>query len=148
MLELSQTFRLVNTYHLFAAVTRERIEPEIQIQVNGTWVAHDLRYKPGDPNRAPPFVAPHQPRVDFLLWFYGLAFERRQPIYVATLLSRLCEDPDAMTPLFKSPLPRTPDAVRIVFWSYRFTSPAEKTASGSWWTRRELHATPPLPCPR
>jgi hypothetical protein len=148
LLQLSQSFRVVNTYHLFAAITRARIEPELQLQVGSEWIAADLRYKAGDPARAPRFVAPHQPRVDFLLWFYGLAFQRRQPVYVANLLARLCEDPDAVATLFESHLPRAPAAVKIVFWDYRFTAPTEKRASGAWWTRREIGSTSTLPCAR
>ncbi|MBC8132935.1 MAG: lipase maturation factor family protein, partial [Deltaproteobacteria bacterium] len=146
--EASQIFRVVNSYHLFAAVTRERIEPEIQIQQDAAagWTAYHLAYKPGDPADAPRFVAPHQPRVDFLLWFYGLASQRRQPTYVAELLARLCEDPAAVAPLFQSPPPPSPTAVRIVFWQYRFTSAAEKRSGSGWWNRRELGATPPLKC--
>ena len=52
----------------------------------------------GAPARAPPFVAPHQPRVDFRLWFYGLSYRRGMPAYVATLLERLCTDPEAIQP--------------------------------------------------
>jgi lipase maturation factor 1 len=148
VLELSQTFRVVNTFHLFAAVTRERIEPEIQTRVNDTWTPLAFHYKPGDPKRPPPFVAPHQPRVDFLLWFYGLGYQRRQPIYVTDLLARLCEDPAAVAPLFESPLPDAPQAVRIVFWDTRFTSAAQKRATGAWWSRREIASTPPFPCSR
>ncbi len=162
VLEWSQTFRIVNTFHLFAAVTRERIEPEIQVQAqahghghaqteaqtqtDGDWVAYHLRYKPGDPLRAPRFVAPHQPRVDFLLWFYGLAYQRRQPAYAGELLSRLCGDPSAVAPLFRSAPSLPPRAVRIVFWDYRFTSAAEKRVTGAWWKRREIASTQPLVC--
>jgi hypothetical protein len=147
VLEISQTFRVVNTYHLFAAVTRQRVEPELQIQVGGLWRARDLRYKPGEVSSAPPFVAPHQPRVDFLLWFYGLAYERRQPTYVAALLTRLCEDPAAVESLFSKPAP-VPDAVRLVFWDYQFTSRSEKRATGNWWTRRQVGETQPFACGR
>ena len=106
MLERNWRFHLVNTYHLFASITRERIEPEFQTLADGpieareaddaAWTAQHLRHKPGDVTRAPDFVAPHQPRVDFRLWFYGLAFQRRPPAYVTTLLERLCEDPPAV----------------------------------------------------
>jgi hypothetical protein len=148
VLELAQTFRLVNTYHLFASVTRERIEPQLEALEAGSWRELDLRYKPGDPRRPPPFVAPHQPRVDFQLWFYGLAHRGRAPIYVATLLGRMCEDPDAVAALFAAAPPRAPEAVRIRFWDYRFTSRDEMLATRAYWTRREIGATAPLPCPR
>jgi hypothetical protein len=145
-LELAEPLRVINTYHLFAAVTRDRIEPEFQVERAGRWTALDFKYKAGPVDRAPPFVAPHQPRVDFLLWFYGLSFARRQPAYVANLLARLCEDPEAVAPLFTNPPPRDVHAVRIVFWDYRFTSPAERHATSAWWTRREIQTSPPFAC--
>ena len=49
-------------------------------------------------------VAPHQPRVDFQLWFHGLAV-RSVPAYVATLLDRLCHNAEAVQPLFADALP-------------------------------------------
>jgi hypothetical protein len=139
-------FRVVNAYHLFAAITRERIEPEVQTLEDGQWTPHDLAYKPGDPTRAPPFVAPHQPRVDFLLWFYGLSSRRGIPPYVGALLSRLCSDPEAVAGLFPAPLPERPTAARIAFYRYHFTTPAERRATGAWWRREWVGATPPLGC--
>jgi hypothetical protein len=150
VLEVDQSLRLINTYHLFQAITRDRIEPEFQTSADGgqTWTAHDLRHKAGDPARAPDFVAPHQPRVDFQLWFYGLAFERREPAYVAMLVERMCNDPAAVGPLFRAALPEHPDAVRIVYWRYSFTTRAERRATGAWWRRETVGATRAVPCDR
>ncbi|HEY4184953.1 MAG TPA: lipase maturation factor family protein [Polyangia bacterium] len=148
VLELSQTYRLVNPYHLFGAVTRDRIEPEFQVQTTerGDWAALAFKYKPGPVDRAPPFVAPHQPRVDFLLWFYGLSFARRQPGYVSGLLAKLCEEPGAVAALFTAPPPGNVRAVRIVFWDYRFTSSDERRATGAWWTRHPVQTSTPVRC--
>jgi hypothetical protein len=147
----------VNTYHLFAAVTRERIEPEFQTLAEGSpealadddaaWVPQHLRHKPGDARRAPDFVAPHQPRVDFQLWFYGLRFRQREPAYVSALVERMCEDPAGVQPLFRAPLPRHPAAVRIVYWQYTFASSAERRATGAWWRRARVAVSRGVPCP-
>lgn len=140
-------FRIVNSYHLFGHITRTRIEPEFQTSDDGaTWLAHDLRHKPGNTHRRPDWVAPHQPRVDFQLWFYGLGYHSGAPQYVVTLLERLCRDPDAVQPLFAKPLPPHPRAVRIVFWNYRFTTADERRRDGSWWTRSAVDATQTIPC--
>jgi hypothetical protein len=162
LVELSYRFRLVNTYHLFASITRERIEPELQTLAEGAdlaradedsadvqarWTAQDLWHKPGAPRRAPDFVAPHQPRVDFQLWFYGLAFRRREPAYVSTLVERMCEDPPAVQPLFRQPLPPRPAAVRLVYWQYQFASAAEHRATGAWWRRARVAMSRAIPCP-
>ncbi len=140
---LYEPWRLINTYHLFGHITRERIEAELQVESDGMWRALDLRYKPGDVRRAPEIVAPHQPRVDFQLWFYGLGFRHGTPEYVAALLDRLCHDPAAVQPLFTQALPAHPESARIAFWRYRFSPPGQ---AGAWWTREALGTTRALPC--
>lgn len=140
---LYQPFRIINTYHLFGHITEERIEPEFQTFDGELWTAHALRYKPGPLDRAPPFVAPHQPRVDFRLWFYGLSYARRTPSFVTGLLQKLCRDPAAVRSLFSEPLPSSPRAVRIVFARYRYSEPGEGDA---YWTRDWRGATPSIPC--
>ncbi len=140
-------FRLVNTYHLFGHITRARIEPELQTTDDGTtWVAHDFRHKPGDPMRRPDWVAPHQPRVDFQLWFYGLSYKSGAPEYVTALIERLCRDPSAVQPLFRAPLSPHPKAARIVYWQYHFTTAAERRATGAWWKREPVDVTDTVPC--
>ena len=142
-----QPLRLINNYHLFAAITRERIEPEFQTRTDDAqWTAHHLHHKPGDPLRRPDWVAPHQPRVDFQLWFHGLSFRRNTPAYVTVLVDRLCHDPAAVASLFTSPLPRSPATVRIAYWQYHFTTPAERQKSGAWWRRELLGAIRPIDC--
>jgi lipase maturation factor 1 len=156
LFELNQRFRLVNSYHLFASVTRERIEPQFETrdvaltpaEDDAAWTERDLRYKPGDPRRAPGFVAPHQPRVDFQLWFYGLAFQRREPPYVTALVEKLCNDAASVQPLFRDPLSPHPTAVRIVYWQYKLASAAERRASGLWWQRARAAESRAIDCSR
>jgi len=52
---------------------------------------------------------PHQPRVDFRLWFYGLAYRGAPPGYV----DALCWDSRAIAPLFAQRPPES--AVRLAF---------------------------------
>jgi len=139
-------YRVVNTYHLFGHITRERIEPEFQTFDGFVWAPHHMHYKAGPLDRDPPFVAPHQPRVDFLLWFYGLSFSQRTPHYVASLLERMCDAPDTVQNLFVDPLPERPQAVRVVFSRYQFTSPEEREETGGIWKRSWVGALNELPC--
>jgi len=148
MVEIAETYRLIDTYHLFAAVTRERIEAEFQVQAgdSDSWTALVFKYKPGPVDRPPAFVAPHQPRVDFLLWFYGLAFARRQPAYVSGLLGSLCDDPGAVASLFTSAPPADIRSVRLAFWDYRFTTADQRRATGDWWVRHLVQTSAPIRC--
>jgi hypothetical protein len=147
--------RIANVYHLFGHITRERIEPQFETRDGGNWTEHDLRYKPSDVYRRPPFVAPHQPRVDFRLWFLfgslrgsgegGMGFTRT-PRYVAALLDHLCRAPGTVQPLFADALPRAPDAVRMAFYRYRFASAEAHARDGRWFERERLGTTPERSC--
>lgn len=146
---LASTFRVDNAYHLFAHITRERIEPTFEVQQGDRWIELQLPWKAGDPTRAPRVVAPHQPRLDFRLWFYGLSARHGAPEYVQNLVARLCRDPESVQGLFETTLPVRPDAVRIRFYRYRFSSTDEHAKHGTWWTRQEvttLRAIGPMPC--
>jgi hypothetical protein len=153
--ETVEPLRIVNVYHLFGRITTTRYEPDFQLWDGTRWKSFDLFYKPGDPMRPPPFVAPHQPRVDFLLWFYGLGVRFRSdgsavppptPDYVESLLRSLCLDPEAVQPLFVESLPAEPIAVRIVFWDTHLSSLAEHRETGAYWRRTELTHTRIVPC--
>jgi len=120
-----------NAYHLFAQITRVRVEPEFAAYEAGAWRTYDMFYKPGPLDRAPPLVAPHQPRLDFMLWFHGLRARRAPPGYVRRLLRMLCEAPERAQYFFATPLLARPSHVRVQYWRYAFTRPGEP----GWWRR-------------
>ena len=41
---------------------------EAALGIGGPFVPIPFRYKPGPLGRAPPWVAPHQPRLDWQMW--------------------------------------------------------------------------------
>jgi lipase maturation factor 1 len=145
--ERTEPLRLINTYHLFASITRARIEPQFEVEDAKGWRPLSLWHKPGDPRRRPDYVAPHQPRVDFQLWFHGLSYRHRRPLYVSMLLERLCADPAAVAPLFRDS-PGSPRAVRVAYYQYHFTSRAEHRATGAYWNRTRVDTTAPVVCDR
>jgi hypothetical protein len=131
------TVRSVNAYHLFAQMTLVRREPVIEGSDDGTtWLPYEFHYEPGDPARRPRFVAPHQPRVDFLNWFLFLGGRGGAP-YFDTLLARILDAPDTVAPLFaRNPFPDAPPRlVRVAVYRYRFTDLATRRATGAWWQR-------------
>jgi hypothetical protein len=139
-------FRSINPYHLFATMTLVRREPVIEGSDDGThWEAYEFRYKPGDVGRAPAFVAPHQPRVDFQLWFLLLGGRPSAP-YVDTLLARLLDGSPVVASLFgRNPFPdRPPRFVRLAVYRYRFTDAAARRNTGAWWSRELLGHSRPL----
>ena len=134
-------FRSLNIYHLFASMTLTRREVVIEGSNDGTtWLPYEFRYKAGAVDRPPPFVAPHQPRVDFQLWFLLLRDRQPHDLYFNNLLARLFQAPRVVAPLFsRDPFPDAPPQfIRLAFYRYRFTDWATRRATGAWWLREPL----------
>jgi hypothetical protein len=130
--------RVVNHYGLFAVMTTSR--PEIVIEGSDdseNWKAYEFKFKPGDVMRAPRWVAPHQPRLDWQMWFAALSSAQQMP-WFSGLMLRVLQGSPAVVPLFRhNPFPdQPPKFVRAVVYDYHFTSPEERRLTGAWWTRR------------
>lgn len=137
-------YRSINAYHLFVQMTLVRREAVIEGSEDGvTWQAYEFRYKPGDPLRAPAFVAPYQPRLDFQMWFLLLG-ARIQALYFDHLLEELQRDPPAVAAFFsQDPFPGDPPRfLRVAVYRYRFTDWQTRSATGAWWRRELLGYSP------
>jgi lipase maturation factor 1 len=130
-------FRLVNGYGLFAVMTTTRPEIAVEGSDDGTtWTEYEFRWKAGDLSRAPAFVEPHQPRLDWQMWFAALGRYDQNPWFVAFMLRLLQGSPEVSALLRRNPFPdHPPRFVRAVRYLYRFTNLAERRATGQWWKR-------------
>lgn len=131
--------RLVGSYGLFAVMTTTRPELIVEGSDDGeTWRPYEFRWKPGDVARAPSFVAPHQPRLDWQMWFAALGTYERSPWMLSFLDRLLRGSADVSALLARNPFPdHPPTLVRVVRYEYRFTTSEERRASGAWWVRQE-----------
>src|SRR5216110_3044080 len=135
-----EPFPILNGYGLFRVMTKERPEIEVEGSPDGIdWVSYEFRWKPGDVNRAPRWCAPHQPRLDWQMWFAALG-GRRQEGWFQNFMVRLLENEPAVTRLLaRNPFPDTPPRyVRAILYKYQFTTSEERRATGAWWKRREI----------
>jgi lipase maturation factor 1 len=140
-----EPLRLVSAYGLFAVMTTERNEIVIEGSYDGVeWREYDFRYKPGDLFRRPPWNIPHQPRLDWQMWFAALE-DPRQLRWFWRFLQKLLENDPAVTRLLeRNPFPaKPPTYLRAQFYNYRYADPAEK-AQGRWWNRRSLGLYAPV----
>jgi predicted DCC family thiol-disulfide oxidoreductase YuxK len=134
-----EPFRIVNGYGLFRVMTKSRPEIIIEGSADGTeWLSYEFKWKPGALDRPPPWVAPHQPRLDWQMWFAALGTYRHNPWFVS-LLERLLRNTPAVTGLLAhNPFPADPPRyVRARLYEYRFTTWSEHRATGGWWKREE-----------
>ena len=130
-------FHLVNGYGLFAVMTTSR--PEIILEGSHDrqrWLAYEFPYKPGDVNRRPELVAPHQPRLDWQMWFAALGTYRSTPWFLRFCERLLEGSPQVLGLLSHNPFPeRPPRYLRAVVYDYHFTDPATRRETGAWWRR-------------
>ena len=132
-----EPFRSVNNYGLFAVMTTERNEIIVEGSNDGTnWLAYEFKYKPGDVNHRPAFVAPLQPRLDWQMWFAALGSYQQNEWFEIFCLRLLQGSPDVLALLAKNPFPEHPPRfIRAQFYNYKFTDSAERHAAGAWWKR-------------
>ena len=136
---LIEPLHLTSPYGLFSVMTSRRDEIVIEGSDDGVrWREYQFRYKPGDIGRRPPWNIPHQPRLDWQMWFAALDDPQRLR-WFWMFLERLLENEPSVTALLASnPFPdKPPQFVRAQYYEYRYASPADK-ARGLWWQRRLL----------
>ncbi|KAK3746690.1 hypothetical protein QZH41_006738 [Actinostola sp. cb2023] len=107
---------------------------------------YNFRYKPGNVYQPPPFVAPHQPRLDWQMWFAALESFESNPWFLR-LLSKLLEGEKDVLALMgenKEFTGSPPKYIRAQLFLYHYTenttSPSDvvlKSGSRSqaWWMR-------------
>ncbi len=142
--------RTVNSYGLFAVMTTERREIIIEGSNDGvTWLPYEFKYKPGDVNRRPGFVAPFQPRLDWQMWFAALGDVRQNPWFGKFCERLLQGSPEVLALLARNPFPgKPPRFIRAEFYGYHFTDAAARRATGAWWRREFVgEYLPPVSLP-
>ncbi|KNC50838.1 transmembrane protein 112B [Thecamonas trahens ATCC 50062] len=127
-------------------VARPEIELEYSLDGGGTWAVLPWRYKPSSLDGPLRFVAPHQPRLDWQMWFAALGSYQHAPWLVRlallplaapervvpTLLPILGDGADAVlnATAIAAALPRS-RLVRATLFHYAFTGSRAAAAAGS-----------------
>jgi predicted DCC family thiol-disulfide oxidoreductase YuxK len=138
--ERLEAFRIVNGYGLFRVMTKDRCEIVLEGSADGIdWLPYEFKWKPGDVKRAPGWCAPHQPRLDWQMWFAALESPQENPWFIALIFRLLQGSKDVSGLLARNPFPdKPPHYMRATFYRYRFTTVNELGRTGAWWKRQEL----------
>ena len=136
-------FHLVGTYGAFGSVTRERYEVVIEgttateLTMDTAWTEYEFKGKPGDPRRRPPQIAPYHLRLDWMMWFAALSPQYAESWFAPLVQGLLAGDRNVLELLRGDPFAgATPVWIRARYYHYRFTTRAERRASGAWWVRQ------------
>jgi lipase maturation factor 1 len=133
-------YQVVNSYGLFAIMTTTRPEIIVEGSDNGEdWQPYEFRYKPGNLYRAPRWIQPFQPRLDWQMWFAALGDYRSNPWFAGLMLRLLEGSPEVLGLLENNPFPdHPPRFVRAELFDYSFTDAETHARTGAWWKRQPL----------
>ena len=135
-----RAFGQAHRYHVFPTINTRRIEVELQGSHDGiSWQSYVFRYKPQALDKKPAFIVPHQPRLDWMMWFIPLSPQMNQQ-WLDGLVQRLFDNEEAVTSLLaENPFAgQPPRYIQAQLYHYRFTTPEERADSGDWWRREPL----------
>jgi len=133
-------FQVVNSYGLFSVMTTTRPEIVVEGSNDGeNWRPYEFRYKPGDLRRAPRWIEPFQPRLDWQMWFAALGNYQSNPWFPGFMLRLLEGSPEVLGLLENNPFPgHPPRFVRAELFDYSFADQETHARTGAWWKREPL----------
>ncbi|KAL6268444.1 hypothetical protein P5V15_001579 [Pogonomyrmex californicus] len=136
---------LVNSYGLFRRMTGIDGRPEVIIEgsdsIEGPWKEYEFLYKPGNVNNSLPFVAPHQPRLDWQMWFAALGTYNQNPWLMSLAYRLLSGQPEVLALLntVEKPFPdRPPKYIKASLYYYHYTPWSQISKTHAWWTRERI----------
>lgn len=134
---------LTNSYGLFRRMTGVDGRPEVILEgsnhIDGPWKEYNFLYKPGNVNSTPPFVAPHQPRLDWQMWFASLGTYHQNPWLMGLTYRLLNGQPEVLQLLdsAKNPFPnKPPKYIKASLYRYHYTTWNQRW-SEAWWAREK-----------
>ncbi|CAL7934808.1 unnamed protein product [Xylocopa violacea] len=150
---------LVNSYGLFRRMTGVEGRPEVIIEgsnnIDGPWKEYEFLYKPGNINNSLPFVAPHQPRLDWQMWFAALGTYHQNPWLMSLAYRLLSGQPEVLALMNNIENPfrdKPPRYIKASLYRYHYTPWSQSWTGKGWWTREKIgeyfpifsHDYPPL----
>jgi hypothetical protein len=121
-------------------MTTERREIIVEGSNDGqNWLAYEFKFKPGELHKPLSWNIPHQPRLDWQMWFAALGDWRSNPWFLR-FISKLREGSQPVLGLLQhNPFPsHPPKYLRATFYRYRFSTWEEKATNGEVWQRELL----------
>ncbi|XP_030072156.1 lipase maturation factor 2 isoform X1 [Microcaecilia unicolor] len=138
-------YQLVNSYGLFRRMTGVGGRPEVVVEASydqKSWTEIEFMYKPGNLSNMSPVVAPHQPRLDWQMWFAALDHHTQSPWFTSFIyrllqgkkeVINLVQVDESRYPFHAKP----PVYIRAQLFKYWFTEVNENGELPQHWWRRQ-----------
>ncbi|XP_039258116.2 lipase maturation factor 2-like [Styela clava] len=126
--DTSNKYQLVHSYGLFRSMTGVGGRPEVIVKgshlENGPWQEIEFQYKPGNTSRSLPWIVPHQPRLDWQMWFAALGQYQQNPWFLSLVDKMLSGEETVVKLLDKDSYPfkeTPPKYIKAELYHYHFT---------------------------
>ena len=141
--QMIRPFLLTNSYGLFARMTTRRPEIQIQASMDGkVWKDYEFKYKLNNENQILRQVAPHQPRLDWQMWFSALRGRFPERGWMPNFILRLLEGEKSVIKLMRAaPYEQKPRFIRAILFHYEFKG---TSSGGDTWkiVEKEIFLSP------
>ncbi|EJW83266.1 hypothetical protein WUBG_05822 [Wuchereria bancrofti] len=102
---------------------RPEIILEGSYELNGPWTMFDFYSKPGKLNERPRFVLPHQPRLDWQMWFAALGTYHNNAFFLSLTYHLLRNNSEVTYLMKKYPFEeKLPKFIRADLYLYHYTT--------------------------
>lgn len=137
-----------NSYHVFPNMQTERQELTVAGSYDGSrWERYEFRYKPGALDQPSPFVVPHQPRLDWMMWFVPTQSQQVAGWFNGFIDALAANSAGVTALLAHNPFAGRPPPryFQVLAYRYRYTTREERARSGDWWRAEYLGVFPDVP---
>ncbi len=141
---LVRSWGIGHIFHVFPNMQTERHELQIEGSYDGKeWKSYIFKYKPQQLDKKPAFIVPHQPRLDWMIWFVPPK-NNNMLYWFDRFLTRLHQGSAEVLDLLEyNPfVDKPPTYLRVQVFQYRFTTIEERNLTGHWWKREYLGQFP------
>jgi hypothetical protein len=140
LVRYTSAFAVVNNYGPFAIMTKERQEIIVQGSNDGVeWKTYKFNYKPVDLDQPLSWNIPHQPRLDWQMWFAALQPPTKVSWFNNFMVRLQQGSPQILSLLDHNPFPnKPPHYVRALLYRYTYSSYKQRKKSGHIWERQYL----------
>jgi hypothetical protein len=145
-------FEITSSYGLFRSMTGVGGRPEVIIEgsdfADKGWKEYNFLYKPGNITEKLPVVAPHQPRLDWQMWFAALGTYQHNPWFLNLVYRLFTQQKEVLELMGENPFPeKPPKYIRAVLYHYYYTRWDKKHewySHTDWWVRKQVREYMPV----
>jgi len=145
--QLGNRYGIGHIYHIFPNMQTERHELQIEGSYDSViWLPYQFNYKPQSLDERPMIHIPHDPRLDWMIWFVPPQSEMMLTWFNRFVAQLAKNEPKVTSLLRENPFEgkAPPQYIRVLVYRYRYTTWYERAESGNWWKREYLGQFPYL----